>query len=262
MVLFKKYYKEANDDIKPNRELIEKIFDQAEKTSKAYSWKRLYKYGMVAAAVLVLAVSVYSYDAIIKLANQEPAIIENNLTEPKIKSVVPENAPKEEKNAQTEAALQKDTPVQNAPAKQIYAQEESSHVPQPAAHFEEDLNKKGRMVVKDVENSIIDVQKLRLPADMTRIESEEEGLNAIEIHYIGENNRSITIKTSKVDGTSIEEQAKAEVFEVGGIDSKIIKKDEQSFNAHLEIKGCIVEVSTHGITYDELKLVLSSVAEQ
>ncbi len=58
MVLFKKYYKEANDSIKPNRELIDKIFEAAEKPAKKKSVVKFYKFGMAAAAVLVLVLSV------------------------------------------------------------------------------------------------------------------------------------------------------------------------------------------------------------
>ncbi len=56
--MFKKYYKEANDDIKTNRELIDKIFEAAEKPVKKKPIARFYKFGMAAAAVLVIALSV------------------------------------------------------------------------------------------------------------------------------------------------------------------------------------------------------------
>ncbi len=56
--MFKKYYKEANDDIQPNRELIDKIFDEAEKQSVTKPFSKVYKLGTAVAAVLVIAVSV------------------------------------------------------------------------------------------------------------------------------------------------------------------------------------------------------------
>lgn len=56
--MFKKYYKEANDDIKTNRELIGKIFEAAEQPMKPKRTAKIYKFGMTAAAVLVLGVSV------------------------------------------------------------------------------------------------------------------------------------------------------------------------------------------------------------
>lgn len=65
--MFKKYYKQANDDIKPNRELIDKIFEQAEKSKKPIS-AVIYKYGMAVAVVLVLAVSAFSYPKIAEYA--------------------------------------------------------------------------------------------------------------------------------------------------------------------------------------------------
>jgi len=58
--LFKKYYKEANDDIQTNRALIDKIFEEAEKPVVVNKRARIYRFGMAAAAVLVIGVSVFS----------------------------------------------------------------------------------------------------------------------------------------------------------------------------------------------------------
>ena len=55
--MFKKYYKEANDNIQPNRALIDKIFEEAEKSSVRKPFPKVYKFGTAVAAVLVLAVS-------------------------------------------------------------------------------------------------------------------------------------------------------------------------------------------------------------
>lgn len=65
--MFKKYYKEAVDDIKPDRALIGKIFDEAEKKTNPKT-AVIYRYGMAFAAVLVLAVSAYSYPKITEYA--------------------------------------------------------------------------------------------------------------------------------------------------------------------------------------------------
>lgn len=55
--MFKKYYKQANDDIKTNRELIDKIFEEAAKPTKKKKMMPIYKYGITAAAVVAVSVS-------------------------------------------------------------------------------------------------------------------------------------------------------------------------------------------------------------
>ena len=55
--MFKKYYKQANDDIETNRALIDKIFEEAEKPIKVKPFGKIYKFGIAAAAVLVIGVS-------------------------------------------------------------------------------------------------------------------------------------------------------------------------------------------------------------
>ena len=79
--MFKKYYKQANDDIQPNRELIDKIFEQAEKNKKPIS-AVVYKYGMAVAAVLVLAVSAFSYPKIAEYADvNDREIVQSDISE-------------------------------------------------------------------------------------------------------------------------------------------------------------------------------------
>lgn len=56
--MFKKYYKQANDDIKTNRELIDKIFEAADKPVKKKNIVKVYKFGIAVAAVAVLAISI------------------------------------------------------------------------------------------------------------------------------------------------------------------------------------------------------------
>lgn len=72
--MFRKYYKEANDDIKPNRELIDKIFEQAE-TARAPK-KRIYKLAYAAAAAAAIAVSVYSYPQLVRFAENDVQLAE------------------------------------------------------------------------------------------------------------------------------------------------------------------------------------------
>ncbi len=69
--MFKKYYKEANDQIETNRELIDKIFDEYSKSQSKSDRGKVYKfgikYGTAFAAVLVLCVAVSVYPQISKL---------------------------------------------------------------------------------------------------------------------------------------------------------------------------------------------------
>jgi len=55
--LFRKYYKQANDAIEPNRALIDKIFEEAEKRQRPKFAAKIYKFGIGVAAVLVVSVS-------------------------------------------------------------------------------------------------------------------------------------------------------------------------------------------------------------
>ena len=74
MTLFRKYYKQANDDIKTNRELIDRIFE-SEKTSPQRT--KIYKYGTMIAAVFVIAFSVAFYENITKY-NEPEVVIESD----------------------------------------------------------------------------------------------------------------------------------------------------------------------------------------
>ncbi len=69
--MFKKYYKAANDDIQTNRELIDKIFEAAEKPSKTVKFAKIYKIGTAVAAVFVFAAGAFLYPQITRL-NEEP----------------------------------------------------------------------------------------------------------------------------------------------------------------------------------------------
>ena len=63
--MFRKYYKAANDDIKPNRELIDSIFEKAQtekQTKKVFRFKP--GYGTAIAAVLILVMGIAALPAI------------------------------------------------------------------------------------------------------------------------------------------------------------------------------------------------------
>ncbi len=99
--MFKKYYKAANDDIKTNRELIDKIFDEAEKPSKTVKFANFYKVGTAIAAVFVLAAGAFLYPQITKInetpnvSSQTGQVIEKKKVEP-IKTETKEQAPQNE----------------------------------------------------------------------------------------------------------------------------------------------------------------------
>ena len=107
--MFRKYYKAANDEIKTNRELIDKIFEissaNEKPKNKVYSFGT--KYGTAFAAVLVLCIVLAVYPQITKL-NEEPEVIGQqnkvNRTEAKI---LPEITSKD--NIENEPALSNNT---------------------------------------------------------------------------------------------------------------------------------------------------------
>lgn len=99
--MFKKYYNAANDDIKTNRELIEKIFEAAEKPSKTVKFAKFYKIGTAVAAVFVFAAGAFLYPQIAKL-NQTPNLPVQTKQVIEEKKVEPINAGTEEKTPQKE----------------------------------------------------------------------------------------------------------------------------------------------------------------
>ena len=64
--MFRKYYKAANDDIKPERELIDTIFEKAQAQKPA---KKVFRfkpgYGTAIAAVLVLIMGIVAFPKLI-----------------------------------------------------------------------------------------------------------------------------------------------------------------------------------------------------
>ncbi len=115
--MFKKYYKAANDDIKPNRELIDEIFEKAQTKKPA---KKVFRfkpgYGTAIAAVLVLVMGIAALPQI------NPAI-----ETPLEKSVQPRQIEAAEiKSAETVTEKPAETPIKQ------------NDVPQPAATTETD----------------------------------------------------------------------------------------------------------------------------
>lgn len=74
--MFRKYYKQANDDIVPDRELIDKIFEQADKKTVRTGKARVYRFGTAVAAVLILAVSAVAYPQIIRYGSDSRTVAE------------------------------------------------------------------------------------------------------------------------------------------------------------------------------------------
>lgn len=68
--MFKKYYKDANNDINTNRQLIDNIFESAKINSPKRKKIALYKYGAAIAAVFVVVLTVAFYDDIVRLNNE------------------------------------------------------------------------------------------------------------------------------------------------------------------------------------------------
>lgn len=77
--MFRKLYKEANDEIAVNKELMEHLKQEAVsgKTKKKYSF--IYNYGYVAAAIIIVAVSLNVFSDIEKGIDNPESEIQNSL---------------------------------------------------------------------------------------------------------------------------------------------------------------------------------------
>ena len=77
--MFRKLYKEANDEIAVNKELMEHLKQEAVsgKTKKKYSF--IYNYGYVAAAIIIVAVSLNVFSDIEKGIDNPESKIQNSL---------------------------------------------------------------------------------------------------------------------------------------------------------------------------------------
>lgn len=116
--MFRKYYKMANDDIKPDRELIDRIFEKAETESQARPKAKIYKIGTAVAAVFVVAVSTFLYPQIQK-TNQQPIVaetkknIESKDATEEIRELQPHTEPKQDGLAKARQTTE-DTVTENA----------------------------------------------------------------------------------------------------------------------------------------------------
>ncbi len=123
--MFRRYYKQANDDIKPDRELIDKIFEKAKSLPEMKPRVKIYKIGTAVAAVFVVAVSVFLYPQIEK-TNHQPIVAEiksnvkseNDSAE--IRSLQPQTQPQEDSienvGTTTEKAVSENSRIAPAPA--------------------------------------------------------------------------------------------------------------------------------------------------
>ena len=99
--MFRKYYKQANDDIKPDRELIDRIFEKAEKLPEVKTKAKIYRIGTAVAAVFVVAVSAFLYPQIQKI-HQQPIVeetkdnIESRDSSEEIKALQPRTEPNQD----------------------------------------------------------------------------------------------------------------------------------------------------------------------
>ena len=106
--MFKKIYKSENDDIKTNRELIDKIFETAEKGPVVKPRYQFYRYGVAVAAVFVFSVTAFMYPHLVKL-NEQPQIP----VEQKQETLHHETTPKSEdyEDSQTENVAKEPMPM-------------------------------------------------------------------------------------------------------------------------------------------------------
>ncbi len=93
--MFKKYYKEANDDIKPSNEFLNSVIEKARKQQASPPVNKYYKYAVsFAAAAVIISVSVISMPYLTNIRNEDGIIIEENAMEtavPQTDNVLPQN---------------------------------------------------------------------------------------------------------------------------------------------------------------------------
>ena len=75
MILFRKYYKEANDSLETRRELIDEIFEKATKKQSGKVYKLAVRYGGAIAAVLVISAAAIFYPQIQKMNENVPVTV-------------------------------------------------------------------------------------------------------------------------------------------------------------------------------------------
>ncbi|MBR5614312.1 MAG: hypothetical protein IKW64_03300 [Clostridia bacterium] len=146
--MFRKYYKAANDDISPNRELIDAIFEKAEKQntkpSKVYKFGR--SYGVMVAAALVLAATAVVYPWLNK-TNETPSV------QPKTNSVGIENS--ENKNfSSTEYVYAENKKESKASAKAADTSSETENTNSRIAVASEQNDEQGFLIPENAEKSV------------------------------------------------------------------------------------------------------------
>ncbi len=127
MDLFRKYYKEANDDIKPNRELIDKIFERAEKEHTPR--RKVYRFAYAAAAAAAIAVSVYSYPQIVKFAESDVRLADSAENVGQQKSSTEKTADSAKKDSAEKTAERAAAPETAADKQENKVQERAEIIP-------------------------------------------------------------------------------------------------------------------------------------
>ena len=72
--MFKQQYKDANDSIPVNEELLNSLIAEAESSVKVYKFKNIYKYGTAVAAALILAVSAFALPSLLGNQSSEKSV--------------------------------------------------------------------------------------------------------------------------------------------------------------------------------------------
>lgn len=215
--MFKKYYKAANDDIKPKRELIDTIFEKADKEAvrtKRFSFRPAYS--VAAAAVLMVVVSFAAYP-MIKRSEEvtvPPQVISDNTR-------VSKNEYKPEKNKENEAyytekATQTPQAKQGEAAKKGDEQTEAKK-PDKAALNTVTAAPQAENTAEGSENSASE-HETKLGDDAEYLKVEPDGAE-VTVHYASEG-RSIAEKAiiserriSAEEIVELSEDEKCEVVE-------------------------------------------------
>lgn len=197
--MFKKYYKAANDDVSPKRELIDKIFKTAtsesdKKRTKIYPF--IHKHSAVAAAVLVLIVSVSVYP---QIKNYDKKLTSGETTNKK--SIIEENTHDTALYTAQEGKLNEEK------ESKILDYSKNTAIKENLLSNEDGNEKisKNRMIAgeKSVENSVKEPANFEiLPEALIEVSDEEV--------------KEITLKLTERFGTADEETGNEYIFEIIG----------------------------------------------
>ena len=199
MSLFKKYYKAANDDITPKRELIDKIFETAEGENdkkKAKIYQFIPKYSAAFAAVLVLVVSVALYPQIKEYDKKHLSVETTNQ-----KSVIEENTSDTAMPGAQEANLK------NEKKAETFGYSKSTELKEdlPSGEVSNEKVSNSRIIAENqsVVNSVKAPESFEiLPEDLKNVSSEEV--------------KKITSKLTERFGTTDTETGNEFIFEITG----------------------------------------------